>query len=195
VVAEAQWRRAAAALEWASHLMPASDGLKARQLICAGHLDRIAAQGGRGGQAETRTLYSRAIDEFRQAASLDARLPDPYLGLSRIYIYGLNDLDSGAKAIADADARGHKPGWRDQAQLGDGYLRRADEERRTADGLADEARVAALKSAQADYQQCVATFEPIVDKARSRRNRDYCQRRADAIAAMLTPLMDDEGGQ
>jgi hypothetical protein len=119
-VAEVQWRRAATALEWASHLVRNSAGLKAKSLICAGHLDRIAAQvRARTSQAEARKLYARAVDEFTQAAELDATSPDPYLGLSRVYIYGLKDVDGGAKAIAAAEARGHTPGWRDRAQLGD----------------------------------------------------------------------------
>jgi len=182
-VAEVQWRRAASALEWASHLLPASDELKAKSLICAGHLDRIAAQVRmRTSQADARNLYARAVDEFTQAADLDRASPDPYLGLSRVYIYGLKDVDGGAKAIADAEARGHPAGWRDRAQLGDGYLRRADGVRLKSAALPDEERVDALKAAREDYLRCVAAFDPILEKARSRRNRDYCQQRADAIS-------------
>ena len=181
-VAEVQWRQALSALQWAAELRHDGDGLKARQLVCAGHLDRIAAQGKT--RAEAKKLYARAVDEFTQAASLDARSPDPYLGLSRVYSYGLNDVDGAAKAIAEADARGHKPGWRDHAQLGDGYLRRADDRLQQASSLAADARAEALKAAREDYLQCVAAFEPILDKGRSRRNRDYCQRRADAIGTI-----------
>jgi hypothetical protein len=49
----------------------------------------------------------------------------------------------------------------------------------------------ALKSAREDYLRCVATFEPILDKARSRRNRDYCRQRADMIPAAVP--VDSEG--
>jgi hypothetical protein len=185
-IAEAQWRQAATALDWASDLLHDKSSFSARQLICAGHLDRIAAQGkGKSGAADARTLYLRAVDEFTQAASLDPTSPDPYLGLSRIYIYGLNDVDGAAKAIADAEARGHKPGWRDRAQLGDGYLRRADDKRQKAADPDAATHLDDLKAALDDYRQCVAMFEPILDKGRSRRNRDYCQRHADTIVAML----------
>jgi hypothetical protein len=181
-VAEVQWRQAAMALDWASALLRDRGTLKARLLVCNGHLDRIAAQvKARTSAAEAKTLYTRAIDEFTQAASLDTRSPDPYLGLSRVYIYGLSDVDGGAKAIADAEARGHASGWRDRAQLGDGYLRRADDRRQQAATLDGDARATELEAARADYLQCVASFDPILDKARSRRNRDYCQRRADAL--------------
>ncbi|HEX6464323.1 MAG TPA: serine/threonine-protein kinase [Vicinamibacterales bacterium] len=183
-VAEAQWRQAASALDWASHLVSDPSGLKAKSLICAGHLDRIAAQiRMHTNQAEARKLYARAVDEFRQAAALDTASPDPYLGLSRVYIYGLKDVDGGAKAIADAEARGHAPGWRDRAQLGDGYLRRANGTRLKSIALPEPENAEALKSAREDYLRCVAAFEPILDRGRSRQNRDYCQRRADAIPA------------
>jgi len=186
-VAEAQWRQAASALDWASHLLRDPAGLPAKASICAGHLDRIAAQiRARTNQTDARKLYARAVDEFKQAAALDTRSPDPYLGLSRVYIYGLKDVDGGAKAIADAEMRGYKPGWRDRAQLGDRYLRRADNTAQRSAAMLETERVDALKSAREDYLQCVAAFEPILDKARSRRNRDYCQRRADTIAASLT---------
>lgn len=185
-VAEAQWRRAASALAWASELVRDPGSLKAKSLICAGHLDRIAAQArARTNQTEARKLYARAVDEFTQAAGLDTTSPDPYLGLSRVYIYGLKDVDGGAKAIAAAESRGHTSGWRDRAQLGDGYLRRADGARLKSVSLPDEQRVDALKSARDDYLRCAAAFEPILEKARSRRNRDYCQQRADAITASI----------
>ena len=189
-VAEAQWRQAAAALDWASRLVSDPSSLKAKSLVCAGHLNRIAAQiRMRTSQADAKTLYARAIDEFREAAALDVTSPDPYLGLSRIYIYGLKDVDGGAKAIADAEARGHAPGWRDRAQLGDGYLRRADGARLKSTALPAPDNASALESARADYLRCVAAFEPILDRGRSRRNRDYCQQRADAIPSNV----DSEG--
>jgi hypothetical protein len=192
-VAEVQWRQAASALDWASHLVRNPLELKAKSLICAGHLDRIAAQiRVRTSQSDARKLYARAIDEFTQAAALDSSSPDPYLGLSRVYIYGLKDVDGGAKAIADAEARGHKPGWRDRAQLGDGYLRRADAVRQRSAALPDTERLDALRGARADYLRCVAAFEPILDKGRSRHNREYCQQRADAIPL---PIANDADGR
>jgi hypothetical protein len=51
--------------------------------------------------------------------------------------------------------------------------------------LPDEERVDAMKSAREDYFRCAAAFEPILDKARSRRNRDYCQQHAGAITASI----------
>ena len=58
--------------------------------------------------------------------------------------------------------------------------------------LPDAERFDALKAAREDYLRCVAAFEPILDKARSRRNRDYCQQRADAIPL---PFANDTEGR
>ncbi len=132
-VAEAQWRQAAEALRWASELAPNDASLAPKQRDCEGHVDRIAAQNRkRTNQADAQRLFKQAIDKFQQSARLDPQSPDPYLGLSRVYIYGLGDVDQGAGAIREAEARGHSPGWREQAQLGDGYLGRAEKIRRDA---------------------------------------------------------------
>jgi hypothetical protein len=185
-VAEAQWRQASDALAWASELTPDDESLLPKELNCRGHLDRIAAQTlVRTNPTEAQRLYNRAIDQFERAARLDPQSPDPYLGLSRVYIYGLKDVDRGAMAIHDAEVRGHEQGWRERAQLGDGYLRRADEARRTARRLSAESRRQALERARDDYANCVEYFTPIVDKGRSRSNRDYCRRYLDVLSGAL----------
>jgi hypothetical protein len=191
-VAEAQWRQASDALAWASQLTPGDESLVPKELNCRGHLDRIAAQTlMRTNPAEAQRLYNRAIEEFERAARLDPQSADPYLGLSRVYIYGLKDVDRGAIAIHDAEVRGHQQGWRERAQLGDGYLRRADEARRTARRLSAESRRQALERARDDYASCVEYFTPILDKGRSKYNRDYCQRYLDVLTgALATELAD-----
>ena len=181
-VAARQWQDANDALEWAEDLTPDDESVRPRVLICRGHIDRIAAQAlAKTNPLEAQRRYNRAIEKFQRAARLDPESPDPYLGLSRIYIYDLHDVDRGATAIHEAEVRGHQPGWRDQAQVGDGYLRRADETTRKARGLSDDARGEALERARHDYERCVETFGPILEKGRSMRNRDYCQRRRDDL--------------
>ncbi len=174
-VAEAQWRQARDALDWAAELAPGDRGIAPKQLICAGHLDRIAAQTRpRSDAAGAQRLYDRAIGEFDRAAGLDATAADPYLGLSRIYIYGRKDVDRGAAAIHDAESRGYKPGWRERALIGDGYRSRADDARRKARRSDSATRQQMLESARDDYARCVASFTQVPDKGRSKDNRDYC---------------------
>ena len=52
--------------------------------------------------------------------------PDPQLGLARLYVYGLKDIDKADAALQQAERRGHPLGNREKAQLADGYRQRAD---------------------------------------------------------------------
>ena len=181
-VAEAQWRQATEALKWASELTPNDTSIAPKEQDCEGHVDRIAAQNRkRTNQAEAQRLFKQAIDKFRQSARLDPQSPDPYLGLSRVYIYGLGDVDQGAGAIREAETRGHPPGWRERAQLGDGYLGRAEKIRREAPKEpGDQPAGTRIEMARDDYARCVESFNPILAKANAKGNRDSCQRHLDA---------------
>jgi tetratricopeptide (TPR) repeat protein len=186
-VAEAQWRQARAALDWASTLRPRDRRIAPRRLICDGHLDRIAAQTRGLAKTETQQLYDRSIAEFERAASLDPASVDPYLGLGRIYTYARRDFDRATAAMNDAESRGYTPGWRARALLGDGYRFRADATRRRGERVPEESRRETLERARDDYARCVDVLTPILDKARSRHNRDYCQHRLDELNQLLAP--------
>ena len=45
------------------------------------------------------------------------RSPDPYLGLARLYVYSLRDVDRAEDALKAAEKRGHEMGRRERAQL------------------------------------------------------------------------------
>ena len=186
-VAEVQWRQARAALDWASKLRPRDRLIAPKRLICDGHIDRIAAQSRGRTKTETQQLYDRAIAEFEQAATLDPASVDPYLGLGRIYTYARPDFDRGTAAMHEAESRGYTPGWRDRALLGDGYRQRADTARRRAARAHEDSRREMLEGARDDYARCVDVLTPILDRARSRYNRDYCQRHLDALNQLLEP--------
>jgi tetratricopeptide (TPR) repeat protein len=186
-VAEVQWRQARAALDWASKLRPRDRRIAPKRLICDGHIDRIAAQSRGRSKTETQQLYDRAIAEFEQAATLDPSSVDPYLGLGRIYTYARPDFDRGTAAMHEAESRGYTPGWRDRALLGDGYRQRADAARRRAARAPADSRRELLEGARDDYARCVDVLTPILDRARSRYNRDYCQRHLDALNQTLEP--------
>jgi tetratricopeptide (TPR) repeat protein len=171
----ADWREAKAALDWALTLSPGDRQVRARQLIAEGHLLRFSARSQRRGSDASRQAYQNAIDRFEEAAKLDERSYDPYLGISNIQSYALDDVDRAADAIDRAEARGYKPGRRERAQLGDGYLRRADRTRRHARTLEDESMRTELEKARGDYERCVERFEPIQDFGRSAFNMEYCR--------------------
>src|SRR6185436_3936346 len=76
--------------------------------------------------ADAQQEFTDAVAAFREAAELRPNWPDPFLGLARTFIYGLEDVDRGADALQQAQKFGFTPGERETAQLADGYRTRAD---------------------------------------------------------------------
>jgi tetratricopeptide (TPR) repeat protein len=143
--------------------------------LCDAHVLRLSARGQPA--ASARAIYKRAVERFRTAADLDDRSYDPYLGISRIAVYGLGDVDLAADAIEKAEKRGYVSGRRERALLGDGYLRRADVSRGTARNLSGEQRRRELEKARADYQGCIEAFDPILDFGYAAENIENCKAR------------------
>jgi Protein kinase domain len=123
-VYEAQWAKARDQLSKAMELDPEDKNIRGRLRICEGHLDRINA--GRFHAAARQKWLNAAVMKFDEAAQLLKRSPDPYLGLARLYVYDLNDVEKAEEALKKADEYGHPMGRREISQLADGYRRRAD---------------------------------------------------------------------
>lgn len=138
-VRERQWQTAQKNLQRALVLSPGSRSLRAELRYCEGHLHRISgeAENGRHHAAAAQQQFTEAVSAFREAAELRRDWPDPFLGLARVFIYGLEDIDRAADAIQQARTLGYTPGDRETAQLADGYRARGDSLRRTAHQLAD----------------------------------------------------------
>jgi hypothetical protein len=187
-VGPSDWQQADKALEWARELAPKDATLRARQLTCEAHIERHAAR--TQPRAAARQMYASAIEKFREAAQIDARSFDPYLGITRIAVYALDDVDAAAAAIAEAEKRGYTSGRRERAQLGDGYMRRADRRRRLARNLSGDRHDRALENAREDYQRCVDSFDPIVGFAKAGENLEYCRRQIDRIDSEMNPNPD-----
>jgi eukaryotic-like serine/threonine-protein kinase len=181
----AEWRQAKEAMEWALSFDGRNPSWRARLLICEGHLARFAARVHRRGSDASREAYEKAIERFRAAAELDDESFDPYLGIGNIQAYGLDDVDLAAEAIEKAESRGYSPGRRERAQLGDGYLKRADRIRKRAFELSGESRREELEKARADYERCVERFTPIRDFGRSGANLNYCRGYMERLAVEL----------
>jgi hypothetical protein len=99
------------------------------------------------------------------------------------------DVDLAAESIKEAEKRGYTPGRRERAQLGDGYMRRADALRREARELSGGERTRALQKARADYQGCIDTFEPIVGFALAARNIEVCKTQRAVLDEELAEVM------
>jgi len=138
-VRERQWREAQENLRRALVLRPRDRSLRASLRYCDGHLHRIdgEADEARHQTAAAKQQFTEAVAAFREAAELRRGWPDPFLGLARVFIYGLDDIDRAADALKEAQSLGYTPGDRETAQLADGYRARGDRFRRTARELAD----------------------------------------------------------
>src|SRR6185503_4301024 len=141
-VREMQWKMAREALANAASAAPDDARLRALLRYCDGHLHRINGEARklRRQAAEAQHEFTDAVTAFRESAELRPNWPDPFLGLMRTFIYGLEDVDRGADALQQAERLGYTPGDRETVQLADGYRTRADALARTARTLAGMAQ-------------------------------------------------------
>ncbi|MDQ6700203.1 MAG: protein kinase, partial [Acidobacteriota bacterium] len=160
-VRENQWKQALADLSRAQELDPEDSKIRGAMAICQGHLDRINAKGPNRGK-----MLNVAVAKFHEAVDLLKKSPDPYLGLARLYVYDLNDMDRAEEALNKAWDYGHPKGKRERAQLADGYFRRAE---RT---VADSRSFSEMPQQQTEY----------LDRAR----RDYL--RAEDLYSQVGPF-------
>jgi serine/threonine protein kinase len=124
MVFEPQWTQARNLLARALQVDSGDNSVKGRLRLCEAHLDRIQAAALKGFARQKRINF--ALAKFQESADLLRRSPDPYLGIARLYVYDLNDVEKAEEALNKAADYGHPEGKRERAQLGDGYRRRAD---------------------------------------------------------------------
>jgi tetratricopeptide (TPR) repeat protein len=163
-VRERQWRAAQVNLQQAVILAPYNKRLKADLRYCEGHLHRIDGEAAksRNQRATASQHFAEAVSAFREAAELRPDWPDPFLGLARTFIYGLEDTERAADAMQQAQKRGYGIGDRDTAQFGDGYRVRGDSLRQTARQLMHLPQEAEyLQRAIAAYREALAQYERI----------------------------------
>ena len=173
------WRQALQSLRWAAQLSPPNNRLLSKLLTCEGHVIRLNARGQSSSAA--RQVFLNAIEKFRAAAARDPDSFDPYLGISRVAVYGLGDVDQAEEAIYEAKERGYVSGRRERALLGDGFLRRADATLRLARTLSGERRLRELERARTDYAGCIVAFDGILGFADSAGNLEICKRRLERV--------------
>src|SRR5450759_4416983 len=85
-VRESQWRNAATWLTDALHLDPGDRTASARLQYCEGQMQRITGEARKRKKQSAAEPLHDAVMRFEEAARLDTRWPDPYLGLARTYI-------------------------------------------------------------------------------------------------------------
>ncbi|HWB86475.1 MAG TPA: serine/threonine-protein kinase [Bryobacteraceae bacterium] len=156
-VYEKDWERARTSLARALELDPSDDTVRGDLRLCEGQIARI------NGTAHNNTAQlNDAVVKFGEAQQLMPKSPDPELGLARLYVYGLKDIDKAYDALQQAKKRGYQLGNRENAQLADGYRERADRtwwDSRNVRGLPQEKDQ--IERAAADYQRALELYQGI----------------------------------
>jgi serine/threonine protein kinase len=121
-VYEKDWERARTMAARALAVDP-DDAARGRLRLAEGHIARI-----NGTAHNSSSELNTAVEKFQEAQRLMPNSPDPQLGLARVYVYGLKDVDRAYQAFQEAAKRGYPLGSREKLQLADGYRARADRE-------------------------------------------------------------------
>ena len=127
-VREVQWMAARDALDRALSFAGDDRELRASLRYCEGHLHRIngEAQKSRGDGDEGQEELTNAVVAFREASDLKQNWQDPFLGLARVFIVGLDDVERGADALTKAVDRGYTLSDREELLLADGFRSRGN---------------------------------------------------------------------
>jgi tetratricopeptide (TPR) repeat protein len=165
---------------------PGNRDIRGKLYLAEGHMARI-----RGTARGNTKLLQEARSKFEQSADLIPRAPDPYLGLARLYVYSLRDVDRAEDALKAAEKRGHGVGLREQAQLADGYRDRGDRLMREgvrAAGLPEEKDL--LKRAQKDLERAEEMYREIIPYGGSSASLRRVLENLDVIAARRDAMKD-----
>ncbi|HMC75905.1 MAG TPA: protein kinase [Vicinamibacterales bacterium] len=179
-----EWRQAQAAFAWARVLSPRDNILLSKQLTADGHVRRLGAQRARPQNA---ALAQGAVARFRDAAAADPEGFDAYLGMAMTQLYLLGDVDAALESLDAAIKHGYTVSRRDKALLGDAYLRRGQLGRRRAALLTGLQREMALEKARSDFEQCVASFEQILEFGNAAKHVETCKTQVLQIDQQLNP--------
>jgi tetratricopeptide (TPR) repeat protein len=196
-VRENQWKAAREALARAVAVAPFDTALRAALRYCDGHLLRIngEAHKARGKTDSAQRDFTDAIVAFREAAALRSNWPDPFLGLARTFIYGLEDVDRGADALKQAEKLGHHPGDRETTQLADGYRARAESLSRTAQTLKGMPQERDYLSRASDaFREALTRYGTVAGFGNAAQSLRDTQKRLDRVEQRLAELSKSEIG-
>jgi tetratricopeptide (TPR) repeat protein len=190
-VREKQWQMARDSLARAVAVSGNDSRLRSALRYCEGHLYRINGEAGmrRGETAAAQRHLTNAVAAFREAAELRPGWPDPFLGLARTFVYGLEDLDRGADALNEARRHGYTPTDRETVQLADGYRARGNSLVRSArqlSGLPQETDY--LSRAVEAYREALTLYSKAINFANVPANIRATQRALSDVQLKLNEL-------
>ena len=190
-VRETQWKMAREGLARAVSVVPDDARVRASLRYCDGHLHRIngEARKARRQASEAQREFTDAVAAFREAAELQPDWPDPFLGLMRTFIYGLEDVDRAADALQQAQRLGYTPGDRETVQLADGYRARGDTFARAARTLAGVAQEREYLTRAADaYREAADRYSKVLAFGNAPRSLRLTQRSLSQVEQRLVEL-------
>jgi hypothetical protein len=149
------WEKAETCLRHALELRPSPD-VAGRAALCAGYA-RIARDGFEAAAPAAQT-------DFERAARLLPHAPDPHLALARLEVYAFHNAGQAMAQLGNAERLGYHFGARENEQLGDAYLWRAEQELR--DFIKENKANARagrriLLAAQRDFRRAHDHYEPV----------------------------------
>jgi tetratricopeptide (TPR) repeat protein len=156
VLHEKDWERARTMAAHALAVDP-DDTVRGKLRLSEGQISRI-----NGTSHRSVPELNTAVEQFTEAQRLMPNSPDPELGLARVYVYGLKDIDKAYAALQQAQKRGYQLGNREKLQLADGYLARADRlwwDSRNVRGLPQEKDQ--IQRAADDYKRALELYQGI----------------------------------
>ena len=133
-VMETEWVHAHNEVAHALELAPNDKTIHGKLRLIDGHLARI-----RGNARHDSRLIEEARQDFQDSANYMKKSPDPWVGLARLYIYSLHDMDHAEAAFKEAERRGHDISKRETAQLADGYRYQGEQTMVLADRATSQA--------------------------------------------------------
>jgi serine/threonine protein kinase len=182
-VFENDWKSARTELMHALELDP-EKAERAKLRLCEGHLARID-----GITHHNAAELNTAVQDFEEAGQLMPSSPDPDLGVARVYASGLRDVDRATEAFQNAEKHGYHLGKREQTQLADGYLERADRtwwDSRNVRGLPQEKDQ--IQRAADDYKRALDLYQQVAPYGNANRQILRVQNSLESVNTRLQQI-------
>jgi hypothetical protein len=175
-LADFDWDKARVCFSHALELENTDREARGKLAVAEGYLELV-----RGDAAEA------AGGRFRAAVQDVPSLPDPHLGLARVYVYGLHNAGEAMAEMRTAERLGYRLGPREIEQQGDAYLQRGEREM-LAWQRAPAAQARQLPLAQRDFERARNLYEPIAGFSKVDESLDRLYRNEDQIKRIQAEL-------
>jgi hypothetical protein len=154
-VQDFDWPKAASCFTHALEMDRSDRVVQGKLALCHGYENLSRSDSASAHAAQT---------DFEDAIALAPTLPDPHLGLARVYVYAVKNVGKAVAELHEAQRLGFQPGPREAEEQADGYRFRAITELDAARRAGAKDRTAEyreLRLAQRDFDRARELYEPI----------------------------------